>query len=90
MNSNKYIDERVIEVADYIIKTNATYRLAGEKFKIGKSTAHKYMTERLRNLNYEKYKMVKIVANYNISQRSKRGGRGLRKKWEELKVMRNE
>ncbi len=35
-----YIEERVIAVANYIIKEKATVRKAGSKFGISKSTIH--------------------------------------------------
>ena len=36
-----YIEERAIEIADYIIATNATVRQAAKKFGVSKSTVHK-------------------------------------------------
>ena len=42
-----YIEERVLELAHYIISTNATVRTAAKKFRVSKSTVHKDITERL-------------------------------------------
>jgi len=36
-----YIEERVLEVAAYILETGATVRKAAEVFKYSKSTIHK-------------------------------------------------
>ena len=42
-----YIEERVIEIANYIVENNATVRQAAKHFGISKSTVHKDVTERL-------------------------------------------
>lgn len=36
----KYIEERAIEVANYIIENNATVRQAAKAFGVSKSTIH--------------------------------------------------
>ena len=46
-----YIEERVLELARYIIDTGATVRSTAAKFRISKSTVHKDITERLRDIN---------------------------------------
>ena len=48
-----YIEERAIEIADYIIATNATVRQAAKKFGVSKSTVHKDCVERLREINID-------------------------------------
>lgn len=40
----EYIEERVIEVAAYIIDHNATVRQAAKQFGISKSTVHMVVT----------------------------------------------
>lgn len=37
----EYIEERAIEIATYIIETNATVRQTAKKFGVSKSTVHK-------------------------------------------------
>lgn len=39
-----YIEERALEIAGYIIETNATVRQAAKKFGISKSTTHMEVT----------------------------------------------
>ena len=39
-----YIEERAVEVANYIIENNATVRLAAKQFGISKSTVHVEVT----------------------------------------------
>ena len=42
----KYIEERAVEVASYIIENNATVRQAAKQFGISKSTVHADVTIR--------------------------------------------
>ena len=46
-----YIEERAVEVGNYIIETKATVRQTAKKFGISKSTVHKDVTTRLASLN---------------------------------------
>ena len=46
-----YIEERAIEIADYIIATNATVRQAAKKFGEQKHCSAKDCVERLREIN---------------------------------------
>ena len=45
----EYIEERAVEIANYIIENNATVRQTAKQFRISKSTVHKDVTERLLN-----------------------------------------
>ena len=36
----EYIDERAVEIANYIIENNATVRQTAKQFRISKSTVH--------------------------------------------------
>ena len=45
----EYIEDRVLEVANYIVESGATVRQAAKKFGISKSTVHKDMSERLKD-----------------------------------------
>ena len=42
-----YIEERAINIANYIIDNNATVRQTAKQFGISKSTVHKDVTDRL-------------------------------------------
>ena len=45
-----YIEERAVEIADYIIENNATVRQTAKQFQISKSTVHTVVKkERYRN-----------------------------------------
>ena len=80
-----YIKERVLELAGYIIETGSTVRAAAKKFKISKSTVHKDITERLKEINPALASEVKAVLDNNKAERHIRGGLATKHKYEEQK-----
>ena len=76
-----YIEERAIEVANYIIEQNATVRQTAKKFGISKSTVHKDVTERLEEIDPSLAKRARIVLDVNKSERHIRGGMATREKY---------
>ena len=77
-----YIEERAIEIANYMIEHNATVRQAAKNFGISKSTVHKDVTERLKKINPQLYKQVAEVLKINKEERHIRGGLATKKKYE--------
>ena len=77
----EYIEERTIEVAQYIIDSKATVRAAAKKFGISKSTVHKDITERLLQINVALAHDVKLVLDENKAERHIRGGEAPREKY---------
>lgn len=75
------LEERAMELGEYIIKNKATVRKAAKKFGISKSTVHKDVSERLKYINLQLYKEVKDVLEINKSQRHIRGGMATRNKY---------
>lgn len=61
----KYVEDRTIEEAYYIVQHQATIRQAASKFNIAKSALHRDVTERLPELNHGLYELVKKVLEYN-------------------------
>lgn len=78
------ITKRVKSVADYIINTNKTIREIASEYKMSKSTIHKDLTERLIEIDKERYKKVAEILNYHIKIRHIRGGESTRKKYANL------
>lgn len=76
-----YIEERVIEVAQYIIDSGATVRQAAKKFNCSKSTVHKDIAERLLKLNPVLAKRAKAILALNKAERHIRGGNATKKKY---------
>ena len=77
----EYIEERAINVANYIIEHNATVRQAAKAFGISKSTVHKDLQDRLPQFNRTLYLQVKEILDENKAQRHIRGGLATRKKY---------
>lgn len=76
-----YIEKRAIELAEYIINTNSTVRMAAKEFNISKSTVHKDITSRLSGLNKSLYERVKKVLEKNKDERHIRGGMATKEKY---------
>ena len=76
-----YIEERVIDIADYIIDNNATVRKAAKHFGISKSTVHKDVTERLVQVNPTLAAQARKVIDVNKSERHIRGGLATKEKY---------
>lgn len=76
-----YIEERTIELANYIIEHKCTVREAAKKFGISKSTVHKDITERLQKINAAKAEDVRKVLSANKQERHIRGGYATREKY---------
>ena len=77
----KYIEERAVAVANYIIESNATVRQAAKKFGISKSTIHTDCAERLAGINPELAIRVRKVLDVNKAERHIRGGLATREKY---------
>ncbi len=76
-----YIEERAIDIANYIIDCNATVRQTARQFGISKSTVHKDVTERLLQINPALAKEARKVLDVNKSERHIRGGLATREKY---------
>ena len=77
-----YIEERVLELAHYIVGANSTVRAAAKKFRVSKSTVHKDVTERLLEINPGLAAEVKDVLENNKAERHLRGGMATREKYQ--------
>ena len=76
-----YIEERAIEIANFIINRNATVRKTAKEFGVSKSTVHKDVTERLEKINPILACKAKEILNVNKSGRHIRGGLATREKY---------
>ena len=83
----KYMEERVIESATYIIEHNATVRQTAKQFGVSKSTVHKDVTERLEEINPSLALEVKRVLEKNKLERHLRGGMATKLKYQQQKKM---
>ncbi len=81
----EYIEERAVEVANYIIKSNATVRQTAKQFGISKSTVHKDITDRVEHINPQLARKVRTVLEVNKAQRHIRGGMATKNKYLNMK-----
>ena len=79
------IEERVVQVARYIIETGDTVREVAKVFNISKSTVHKDLSDRLEKINSALAKEAKQVLELNKSERHIRGGLATKEKYSKLK-----
>jgi putative DeoR family transcriptional regulator, stage III sporulation protein D len=75
------VEERAVELGEYIIQNGATVRSTAKKFGVSKSTVHKDVAQRLKTIDPQLYKKVKRILDYNKSQRHIRGGLATRRKY---------
>ncbi len=79
------IEERAISLAHYIIDSKDTVRGAAKKFGISKSTVHKDVSERLKKINPNLAKEVRVILDENKAERHMRGGMATKLKYSHLK-----
>ena len=77
----RQIEERAVEVAQYIVENNATVRQAAKMFGISKSTVHKDVAERLLKINPTLAEEARKVLDVNKSERHLRGGMATKEKY---------
>lgn len=75
------VEQRAAMLGEYIIESKSTVRSAAKKFGISKSTVHKDVSQRLRNINPTLYKEVREILNTNKNERHIRGGIATRNKY---------
>lgn len=78
---HRSIEDRTLEIANYIIENKCTVRKAASQFGISKSTVHKDVSDRLKYANMNLYNQVKEVLEINKSERHIRGGLATKRKY---------
>lgn len=76
-----YIEERAMQIAQYIVDNNATVRQTAKAFGVSKSTVHKDVTERLNQINPTLASKARKVLDVNKSERHIRGGLATKEKY---------
>lgn len=74
-------EERAVVLAEYIVEHEATVRQTARVFHISKSTVHKDVAERLRNISPGLYAQAQAVLQQNKAQRHIRGGLATKEKY---------
>lgn len=82
----KYIEARVMDVAHYMMQSNATVRTAAKHFGVSRCTIHKDMVERLPQLNPQIANMITVILENNKAERHIRGGIATRRKYQQERI----
>lgn len=80
-----FIEQRVIDSANYLIENSSTIRETAKKFGVSKSTTHKDLKFRLKKINRSLYENVSSVLEANWEEKHIRGGIGTKERYESLK-----
>lgn len=81
---NSIIKTRVLEEANYMLKTKNTIREIAKIFNVSKSTVHKDLHDRLIDIDYNLYEQIDNILKYHIDIRHIRGGESTKKKYKKL------
>ena len=72
---------RVMQAAEHILETGATVRACAVQFGVSKTTIHKDVTERLKQIDPDLAARTQRVLERNRRERHIRGGRATREKY---------
>lgn len=81
MPLREYIEKRAVDIANYMVETNATVRKTAKEFGVSKSTVHKDCQERIEQINQSLAEQVRGVLELNKSERHIRGGLATKEKY---------
>ena len=79
------IEDRACALAVYMIETGATVRTAAQHFGISKSTVHKDLSQRLKQINGPLYVQVRQILDVNKQERHIRGGMATKRKYQQIR-----
>ena len=75
------VEQRAVELAEYIIENKTTVRATAKKFGVSKSTVFVDVSERLKKLNPSLYHDVRKILDINKAERHIRGGMATKQKF---------
>lgn len=75
------VEERAVELGEYIVENKTTVRAAAKKFGISKSTVHSDVSGRLKKISPALYIEVRKVLDDNKAERHIRGGQATKEKY---------
>ena len=80
------LERRARELAVYLIARRTTIRDAAKHFSVSKSTVHKDLSERLREIDRSLYVQVKEILEQNKAERHLRGGDATKRKYQKQRA----
>lgn len=78
-------EERIIEMAKYILDNNTTIRATAQAFSTPKSTVHHNLSHKLKFIDYPLYKSTKKHLEENFLIKHIHGGEATKLKYSKLK-----
>ena len=82
------IDERCIRFGEYICEKRATVRQTAAVFGMSKSTVHKDVSYRLKQISPQLWSQTKKILDGNKAERHIRGGMATKEKYKKIKSTR--
>ena len=79
--NKKYIESRVLEIANYTLITKSGIRRSAKKFGVSKSTVHIDLNKRLCEIDIKLYLLIAVILTENKYQGQLQGGESTRKKY---------
>ena len=80
------LERRARELAVYLIERRTTIRDEAKHFSVSKSTVHKDLSERLREIDRSLYVQVKEILEQNKAERHLRGGDATKRKYQKQRA----
>ncbi len=77
----KDINKRVVEEANYMLKTKDTIRSIANKYNVSKSTVHKDLSERLKKIDETLASQINTIMHEHLEERHIRGGQTTKLKY---------
>ncbi|MBQ8292602.1 MAG: sporulation transcriptional regulator SpoIIID [Bacilli bacterium] len=75
------IEERVLQAAKLLILENSNVRHVARRIGCSKSTVHKDLSERLKDIDYKLYLEVQKIFEINKQEKHLRGGNSTKNKY---------
>ena len=80
------LERRARELAVHLIERRTTIRDAAKHFSVSKSTVHKDLSERLKEIDRSLYVQVKEILEQNKAERHLRGGDATKRKYQKQRA----
>lgn len=80
------LETRARDLAVYLIERRTTIRDAAKHFSVSKSTVHKDLSERLKEIDRSLYVQVKEILEQNKAERHLRGGDATKRKYQKQRA----
>lgn len=87
---NDVIEERVLQCAKLLILEKSNVRKVARRIGCSKSTVHKDLSERLKDIDYNLYLEVQKIFEINKQEKHLRGGNSTKIKYQQEAINNNQ